>query len=245
MPMSFGDKAARVMKFMMALRNPRIASAMAAFGFSNADLQEGWDLMNSVGRVKLDASGLGSDMSTLEKLDAWENRWFPIAAATLERRSPAVHAQLFKNLSQTEGPAVVVSVRTFIERFDQMAAGAGAYGAEGAQAKAVLEARGLTQTVLNDARALLESIGKVASVDAATAAQDPKAREKAENDLWGWYLEWSQIARSAVTQRVLLRQMGFLPTRKSKATDDEDDIDGDVDPTTGVITTPVAPAPNA
>ena len=124
-----------------------------------------------------------------------------------------------------------------------MAAGAGAYGAEGAQAKAVLEARGLTQTVLNDARALLESIGKVATVD-ASALQDPKAREKAENDLWGWYLEWSQIARTAVTQRVLLRQMGFLPTRRSKA-NDADDVDVDVDPTTGVITTPVTPAPNA
>ncbi|MBN9167701.1 MAG: hypothetical protein BGO98_11155 [Myxococcales bacterium 68-20] len=243
MPMSFGDKAAHVMKFMMALRNPRIASAMAAFGFSDADLQEGWALMNTVGRVKLDASGVGNDMSTLEKLDGWENRWFPIVAATLERRFPAVHAQVFKNLSQTEGPAVAVSVRTFIERFDQMAAGAGAYGAEGAQAKAVLEARGLTQTVLNDARALLESIGKVATVD-ASALQDPKAREKAENDLWGWYLEWSQIARTAVTQRVLLRQMGFLPTRRSKA-NDADDVDVDVDPTTGVITTPVTPAPNA
>jgi len=241
MPMSFGDKAARVMKFMMALRNPRIASAMAAFGFTDADLQEGWTLMNTVGRVKLDASGFGSDTSTLEKLDAWENRWFPILSATLERRFPAVHAQLFKNLSQTEGPAVVVSVRTLLERHDQMAAGAGAYGAEGVQAKAVLEARGFTQTVINDARALLESVGKVATVDAATVAQDPKAREKAENDLWGWYLEWSQIARSAVTQRVLLRQMGFLPTRRSKA-EEEDDVD--VDPVTGVITTPVTPAPN-
>ena len=242
MPMSFGDKAARVMKFMMGLRNPRIASAMTAYGFKDADLQEGWTLLNAVGRVKLDAHTPGADMSTLEKLDAWENRWFPVATATLERRFPAVHAQVLKNLSQTEGPAVAVSVRTFLERFDQMAAGAGAYGAEGAQAKAVLEARGLTQSVLNEARALLENIGKVATVDAAAAAPDPKALEKAENDLWAWYLEWSQIARIAVTQRVLLRQMGFLPTRKSKATDDEDDVD--VDPTTGVITTPVTPAPN-
>ena len=242
MAMSFGDKAARVMKFMMAVRNPRIASAMAAYGFTDAELQEGWSLMNLVGRVKLDAHTPATDTSTLEQLDQWENQWFPIAAATLQRRFPAVHAQVFKNLSQTEGPAVAVSVRTFLERFDQMAAGAGAYGAEGAQAKAVLEARGLTPAVLNRARALLENVGKIATVDAVMAAQDPKALEKAENDLWAWYLEWSQVARIAVTQRVLLKQMGFLPTRRSRATE-EDDVD--VDPTTGVVTSPVTPAPIA
>jgi len=242
MAMSFGDKAARVMKFMMAVRNPRIASAMAAYGFSDAELQEGWSLMNLVGRVKLDAHTPAADTSTIEQLDQWENQWFPIVSATLQRRFPAVHAQVFKNLSQTEGPAVAVSVRTFLERYDQMGAGSGSYGAEGPQAKAVLEARGLTPAVLNQARGYLENVSKVATVDAVMAAQDPKALEKAENDLWAWYLEWSQIARIAVTQRVLLKQMGFLPPRKSKATE-EDDVD--VDPVTGVITTPVTPAPNA
>jgi hypothetical protein len=241
MALPIGEKAARVMKFLMGMRNPRISSAMTAFGFKDADLQEGWTLLNAVGRVKLDASTPGADTSTLEKLDAWENRWFPIAAATLERRFPAVHSELFKNLSQTEGPAVAISVRTFVERFDQMATGSGVYGAAGAQAKAVLEARGLTASVLNDARGLLETIGKVATIDVAIAAQDPKALDKAEHDLWAWYLEWSQIARVAVTQRVLLKQMGFLTPRKAKADSDDD---GDVDPTTGVIT-PVRPAPIA
>ncbi len=241
MPMAFGDKAAHVMKFLMGIRNPRIASALAAHGFRDADLQEGWALMNTVGRVKLDAHGAVADTNLIVMADQWENKWFPIAAATLERRFPAVHAQLFKNLSQTEGPAVAVSVRTFIDRFDQMAAGAGTYGAEGPKAKAVLEERGLTPSEINNARALLESLGKVETVDAAMAGQDPKAREKAENDLWAWYLEWSQIARIAVTQRALLKQMGFLPSRKSKASE-EDDVD--VDPTTGVITTPVMPARN-
>ena len=33
--------------------------------------------------------------------------------------------------------------------------------------------------------------------------------KKAEDALWTWYLDWSQVARTAVTQRVLLRQLGF------------------------------------
>jgi len=240
MALPVGEKAARVMKLLMGLRNPRIASAMAAYGFTEADLQEGWTLLNAVGRVKLDAHTPAADTSTLLKLDEWENRWFPIAAATLERRFPAVYAQIFKNLSQTEGPGVAVSVRTLVERFDQMAAGSGAYGAEGPRAAAVLEARGLTPAVLNQARSLLETLGKVQTVDATMAAQDPQALEKAENDVWAWYLEWSQIARVAVTQRVLLKQMGFLPTRRSKATEEDD---GESDPMTGAITTPVATTP--
>lgn len=240
MAMPLGEKGARVLKFLMGMRNPRIASAMTAYGFTDAELQEGWSLLHAVGRVKLDAHATGADASTIQKLDAWENRWFPIAAATLERRFPGVHAQVFKNLSQTEGPAVAVSVRTFIDRYDQMASGTGGYGAEGKQAKAVLETRGLTQAVINEARGLLETVGKIATVNPATV-QDPKVLEKAENDLWAWYLEWSQIARVAVTQRVLLRQMGFLPTRKSRGDEDETDVD----PTPGVITTPVAPSPTS
>jgi hypothetical protein len=147
----------------MGVRNARVAAAMAGYGFSDADLQEGWTLLQSVSRVKLDGSPSRASTDTLDKLDAWENRWFPVAIATLERRFPAVHAQVFRNLSQTSGPAVAVSVRTFIERYDAMVSGTGAYGAEGAAAKPVLEARGLTNAVLNEARALLETVGKISS----------------------------------------------------------------------------------
>ncbi|WP_169927600.1 hypothetical protein [Labilithrix luteola] len=244
--MPLGDKAARVLKLMMGMRSPRIASAMAAYGFKDSDLQEGWALLHAVGRVKLDANGTpATDTSTLTELDAWENRWFPIASATLERRFPAVHAQIFKNLSQTEGPAVAVSVRTFLERFDQMAQGIGSYGAEGKQAKDVLVSRGLTDTILNDARALLENVGKIAVSKEPAAPQDPKAIEKAENELWAWYLEWSQIARIAVTQRALLKQLGFVSNRaKSHAVDDGEETDDEV-PVAGGLAKPAIPvAPN-
>lgn len=238
--MTLGDKASRVLKMLIGMRTPRIASAMQAYGFTDADLQEGWSLLQTVSRTKLDATKSTSlSVGTLEELDAWENRWFPIAAATVERRFPAVHAQLFKNLSQTQGPAVAISVRTFLERYDQMVAGAGAYGAEGKAAKAVLEARGLTDAVVNDARALLESVGKVAPAPSATTVEaEQKQLEKAEADLWAWYLEWSAIARVAVKQRVLLKQMGFVATRTKGDTEEPSDDEGahdTVDPVTGVI----------
>ncbi len=237
MAMALGEKGARVVRLLIGMRNPRIASALMKYGFSDADLQEGWTLLLAVGRVTLDTHAPRADADTIRKLDEWEDCWFPIAAGTLAHRFPAVHAQVFKNLSPTDGPSVAVSVRTFIERLDQMAVGAGAYGADGPQAKAILEARGLTPSVLNEARALLETAANFANVVALMAAQESKTFEKAENELWEWYLEWSEIARVAIGQDLLLRQLGLLSTRSSTATD-MDDLDTDVDPSTGEITSP-------
>lgn len=228
--MTSGERGACVLELLMAMRNPRIAFAMTKYGFSEAELEEGWTLLLAAGRAKLDTRAPGADASTIRKLEEYEDFWFSVAAPTLARRFPAVHAQLFKDLSETDGPDVAVSVRTLIERFDRMAAGA--YGAEGLQAKAILETRGLTQSDLNGARALLETAGNVANVDAVMAAQDPKRFEKAENDLWEWYLEWSELARAAVTHKGLLRQLGLLSTGTSRAAD-MDDLDTDVDPITG------------
>jgi hypothetical protein len=222
--MSPGAKAARVLTLLMGLRNPRIAAAMASYGFNEAELDEGWALLKAFGKVKVDSnpsSGGGEGKTTIDQLDAWENRWFPITAATLERRFPAIHARVFNNLSQTEGPAVMVSVRTLLERLDAMAAGS--YGADGSRAKTQLEARGLTASVMNEARALLEKMGKVEVQSAAWSGTDTSALAKAEEDLWAWYLEWSRIARVAVTQRALLRQLGFLSTRKRTEEDDDED----------------------
>jgi len=119
--------------------------------------------------------------------------------------------------SSTSGPAVVVSVRTFIERFDEMAASVGSYGPEGAAATALLATRGLTRAVIDEARELLETVGRIETYpDVTTVDQDQEDLAKAEASLWAWYLEWSQIARIAVTQRSLLKQMGFVQSQ-SKA----------------------------
>lgn len=231
--LTVGDKAARVLKMLIGMRNARVAAAMAAYGFGDAALQEGWTLLQAVSRDRLgSAHDKAASSEIIDKLDAWENRWFPIASATLERRFPAVSAQVFKNLTQTSGPEVAVSVRTFVERYDQMAASVGSYGPEGAAATAILTARGLTSAVVDEARALLDTVGRIETYpDVTTIEEDEDALAKAEADLWSWYLEWSRIARIAVKQRALLKQMGFAQTR-AKA-DDAVVVDGGNGGTTG------------
>jgi hypothetical protein len=218
------------------LRNARVAAAMTAHGFGDADLEEGWTLLKHLSRDKL---GFFKPQTSnlIDEIDAWENKWFPIASATLERRFPVLAEKLFANLPQSTRPAVIVGVQTFVERFDEMVAGGGSYGTEGAAAVAVLAARGLTAAVVDEARALLDTARRIETHAAvATMEQDQQQLAKAEEALWAWYLEWSQIARIAITQRGLLRQMGFIQGQASGKGDEEI-----VDETANGITPPAAP----
>jgi hypothetical protein len=43
--------------------------------------------------------------------------------------------------------------------------------------------------------------------------------------MWAWYLEWSTIARQVITDRKLLRSMGFLRKDGRDATADEVESD--------------------
>src|SRR5687767_8853991 len=145
---TIGDKAARVLKLMMGLRNKRVAAAMAAHGFTAADQAEGWKLLQAVSDVKLGMTDPApAQAGIVVKLDVWENRWFPIVSATLERRFPAVHAQVFNNIAQTSGLELLVTVRTLIDRIEAMGNGQGTFGPEGQAAKAMLESRGFTASV--------------------------------------------------------------------------------------------------
>ena len=117
--LTLGQKADRVLDLLLGLRNARVAAALRAHGFKNEDLTEGWTLLRAVGKTKLDAEPEPPvlDADALQRLDEWENKWFPITSATLTRHAPEVAKWFFKNLSQTEGPAVILSVGTFVERF--------------------------------------------------------------------------------------------------------------------------------
>jgi hypothetical protein len=207
MGFSLGEKAHRTLRLLMGLRNPRIASALVAYGFDEADMNEGWALLKALGQSKLELlpdEPPGGD--TLQALDAWENRWFPIARATLTHRYPEVHAKMFLNLTQTEGNEVAISVHALVSRYDAL----DDIGAQGTEAKELLKKRGLTPAVVDEARALLDSLGKIERVAPTPSAEQMKVElNRAEAALWNWYLEWSQVARVAIKQRVLLRQLGF------------------------------------
>jgi hypothetical protein len=225
MSLSLGEKAQRVLKLLLGLRNPRVASALAVYGFTEADMEEGWRLLQALGQRRLDRLPVGPrDADVIQKLDNWENLWFPIIDASLHRRFPATHERLFLNLSQTEGPEVAVSVQAMLDRIAQLDQADGPYGAEGPKARELLKTRGLTDASLAEVRALLGSLAKVAPAPTPLSVEEEQARMAAAEDaLWAWYLEWSQLARVGIKNRTLLRQLGFLSSKAGDSGDAGED----------------------
>src|SRR5205085_9835614 len=119
-----------------------------------------------------------------------------------------VHDWVFLNLAQTDGAAVVISVGTFVQRIQRMDSEAG-LGRQGAEARALLTARGLTPSTLQVAIDMLEQLVTAAPAHPAPNV-DPAQHAAAEAAVWNWYLEWGEIARVAITDRKLLRELGFL-----------------------------------
>jgi hypothetical protein len=237
MALTIGQKSERVLRFLRGLPLPRVASALAAHGFTQADWDEGWRLLQAATGEWLLREPLArpEDPTVIDELDAWENRWFPVAEATLRRRLPAVADRVFLNLTQTSGVEVTVSVSTFVERVRQLAKDGDSAGQE---ARTILNGRGLTDGVLAQAEALLKRFGLVQFSPPAPAAPgaDPARRQAAEDALWGWYREWGTIARNSVQDGNLLRALGFLTPTGGKDDDggDETEIDG------GTGTSPIA-----
>ena len=140
-------------------------------------------------------------------LDPWENEWFPIARAALERHFPKEGAWLFRNLHRTEGADVVISVSTFIGRLGKLGTEPGLE--HGAAARQLLVERGLDDATVAQAQAALDRMGELEQAP-PTPGASPAERKAAEQALWSWYLEWSAVARSAIEDPVLLRKLGFL-----------------------------------
>ncbi len=107
------------------------------------------------------------------------------------------------NLSQTSGPALAVSVRVLHERLVALRSS----DVEADQrASELLEKRGLTPAVLDEAR---DALTRLSRPPARAAAAPEAGRGATVDELWHWYLEWSQIARAALREPALLRVLGF------------------------------------
>ncbi len=222
--LTIGQKADRVLKLLMGLRNPRVAEALRQYGFQHKDLEEGWQRLKALTDNRLSARApVKQDPSLLAQLDAWENRWFPVAQASLRTRFPAAHAYLFLNLTQTEGAEVILSVSTFLQRLNKLSTEPSLEG-EGPAARELLATRGLNGATIQTASALLEQLGAPAP-SAEPLVPDPAEQAAAEAQMWAWYLEWGEIARVAVTERRLLKELGFLNVKRP-VSDEEDDATG-------------------
>ena len=212
MALRLGDKASRILRFLLGLRDGAIAAAMERQGMRQEDVDEGWDLLRALGRRRLGAELPAVAADLVHQIDEWENYWFPILDGVLARHFPAVHAQVFRNLTQGEKEESPVTVTLLLERLDTLRDPTGPFGADGPKALEFLrERRMLTEDVLAVPRGLLKEFKKF-SPDRAALRKEEEAREvaRAEDAAWAWYIEWSRIARVVIKSRRMLRTLGYL-----------------------------------
>lgn len=214
MKMRVGDKAQRILGFLMGFRDGAIAAVMEEHGMTADDFEEGWTLLRGVGQRRLATRRSPEEQSLRKELDGWENHYYPIIQATLERSFREVHDYVFLNLRQVGEDQVVWSVDALITRLDEVADPNGPVGEVGPKALALLERRKVGESALAVARELLEKLRKFdPDKKAMRAAEEEELALQAEQEAWAWYLEWSKIARVAIKNRSMLRKLGFLDHR--------------------------------
>jgi hypothetical protein len=194
-----GEDPQRVFKLLVGLGRTPAAQIMRHHGFDEADLREGWRCLHAVAAPRLlRRSAAQPEARLLERLDAWENVWFPVADAALRERFPDVHDWLFRDPPRDQG--VVTSIGTFLQRLLRMPFEP-ALGAQGADARELLARRGIDGSTVRIASELLELV-------CTAQAREPATDPSAEAALRSWYLRWSEIARLAITDREVLRALG-------------------------------------
>lgn len=238
MALTLNEKLWRMLTFLVGMRDPRLFARMATRGMTTDILEEGWNLFTTAAGAKLRYTpshgglyGSPEEAKLLAELDDWENSWFPIIAATLSRHHSAVYEKVFENLSQTEGKAVIVSVGTMLDRV------AGLAGTpDGDAAAKLLESRGFTAAArkpAEDALAKLREIGEAAMPDVEPTSKEEQ--EKALEEAWAWYREWSTIARTLFKRGDVLIRLGLRKMRRgsSEPVGEEDDDEPVVPPVEG------------
>ena len=115
---------------------------------------------------------------------------------------------------------MVISVSTLLDRVARLATEP-SLGASGAEAAKLLAQRGLGADTIQAARSLLTKLSSAEAVG-TLPTPSPETQAQTEAAMWDWYLEWGEIARVAVTDRRLLRELGFLNSKRPVAQEEAD-----------------------
>jgi hypothetical protein len=203
---SLARRAGLQLKLLYGLRNPTAWMAVAARGFTETDLDEGWRLLRAASDRALPARRTlagGGELRAL--LAVWEDRWVPVIDAALARVFPDVHEDLFAGVDPPTGELAAQHVTTLMERF---AAFRHSGNPHHEAALAFLERRGVTAKVLKEADDMVTVLAEVEE-ELSYGGSD----EDAEQAMWTFYVEWSSVAREVIADDALLEQLGLGPSR--------------------------------
>lgn len=214
----------RTFQFIRAVSiNRGIRAAFAERGYNEETHQAAWASLQKAAGFHLGV-GKGPEQSeaaaALVKIDAWDEPTFKVARAILAP-FPAQQAFVFNNLEAQTGPASVLSVTQFLDRLDALESGEGRTKATRKDDQAAIAKLAARKINANE-RARMRGLLKI-----ATGFEDPNAEKKAKSDdprkkeiqeakvaVYYYFTEWSEIARTDLTRRDYLIQLGLVKRKK-------------------------------
>jgi hypothetical protein len=220
----------RAFKFLGALgRNRDLMAIMGQRGYTNADQNEGWDLLHKASGYRGGspvALGVTASHAAQLELDQWDEPNFQIAQAALLRKHPEQARFVFDGLKPGRGAESVVTVKLFLDRLDALD-GDPAREATREADRAALETlakRGIGTEERLRLRELVAQAQQAADLppgsgtaDLATREQEAAQREQDLYNLYLWHKEWSITAARLIRRRDQLIRLGLAQPQRGDA----------------------------
>ena len=199
-----------------------IRALLTEAGYKDEDNRLGWKrlLVASGYTVEPTPTLTGSAAyDAMVKLDNWDEDGFRRIRSALNHLHPEQAKFVFAGeLAAATGPAAVVSVATLLTRFDELE-NSKTRKATRTQDRAALDTlaqRGITKVERDRLQQLVDTAQGVQEPAAPAVTDTPSAEQRraALGELYAWYKDWSETARSVVKKRAYLITLG-LAKRKS------------------------------
>lgn len=201
------EKIQRSVRFLLGLADPRVQAELVPHGFDQAALERARELVNAAVIPEFRPAEPAEQEAHLAELAEFQRRYYRIIKSALKLHHPKVLAWTLNRLPPVRGKELLTAIPILVERLRELEAGSSPHGKEGQTAMALLAARGLNDEVLKSVERTIEK--------AKTYRRKPndtshlKEQTSAAEALWAFYVEWSVIARTAITDRASLRALGF------------------------------------
>jgi len=234
----------RVSRFLLNVRDPDLYRVAQGHGYTWSEHETAWTLFRRAsgeGRTLRAATPsaararASAPIAELRIIDGFENLWFPRTRAIIARVVPKEHRAafteaFFRDLTQQPlGPAVILSVRTYLTRVAALPT-SGMPGAR--EVRDTLRARGLTDAVAGamltrlDALELLQPGAAPPAAD--NGAEDEAAAMAAQREAFTalklWFNDWATTLGTAYGKRQLIT-LGLRVVRRKGAAVEA--VDGD------------------
>ncbi|MGK3962076.1 hypothetical protein WMF38_54355 [Sorangium sp. So ce118] len=232
------DLLGRALRFLVNVQAAPFGARARREGYTPDEHREGWRLLKLASGEQRPLEHLFVEASTggnvegaerlrvLQEVDTFENTWFPRTRAIIRRvvpreRRDAFEAAFFKNLEQQPlGPAVVMSVATFLRRVEGLARNS---DGDAKKVHKTLATRGLTEARVQQVRELLGKLEAGAGapaqpprVPAAELARARKEQREALEDLRDWFNDWATTLRQVFPVKAQI-QLGLTTVKRTAA----------------------------